>query len=144
MRNIRRIAIRHVSYSIMIHSADPQSQPDSDHYFHICHICPHVCTSVATFQNLAKQNNFQVKINCDRYYRDCGSGRGDHWWHLSDFPYLSSYKNSLSKKKRFVHHANQPYFLSSLNYSKVLKFEHHFNIFFKEFHWTYTNLYAHV
>ena len=28
------------------------------------------------FSNLAKQNNV-------RYRRDCGSGRVDHWWHLS-------------------------------------------------------------
>ena len=34
-----------------------------------------------TFQNLAKQNNFQVRI-VNATGRDCGSGWVDHWWHL--------------------------------------------------------------
>ena len=33
-----------------------------------------------SFQNLAKQNKFQP---CFRYWLDCGSGRVDHWWHMS-------------------------------------------------------------
>ena len=39
-----------------------------------------VRTSVRThFSNLARQNN----KNNVCYWRDCGSGRVDHWWHLS-------------------------------------------------------------
>ena len=58
---------------------DPRGQPtvtaNSDHYFH-----------TSTFQKLAKQNNFQVRIVIASG-RDCGSGRGDHWWHMSCFLY---------------------------------------------------------
>ena len=45
------------------------------------HTCVH--PSVPTFRNLAKQNKFQMKIMFTTGDRDCGSGRVDHWWHLS-------------------------------------------------------------
>ena len=54
----------------------------SDHCFHTC--CPSICPyvrvrmSVPTFINLAKQSENNV-----HYWRDCGSDRVDHWWHLS-------------------------------------------------------------
>ena len=40
----------------LIHEADPQSRPGSDHYFRTW------CPSVPTFQNFTKQNKFQVNI----------------------------------------------------------------------------------
>ena len=58
---------------------DPPGQPtvtaDRDHCFRPCR------PSVLTCQNPAKQNS----ENNVRYWRDCGSGRVDHWWHLSCF-----------------------------------------------------------
>ena len=36
------------------------------------------------FSKLCKTNQFSSE-NSDRYWRDCGSGREDHWWHLSSF-----------------------------------------------------------
>ena len=46
---------------ILIHSADPQSRPVVITIFtHVVRLS--VCQSVPTFQNLAKQNNFQVRI----------------------------------------------------------------------------------
>ena len=44
--------------------------------------------SVPTFQNLAKQINLSSEVS-DRYWRKGGSGRVDHWWHLSCLPLLS-------------------------------------------------------
>ena len=42
------------------------------------HCCRTCCPSVVHphFSNLEKENNVH-------YWRDCGSGRVDHWWHLS-------------------------------------------------------------
>ena len=39
-----------------------------------------VYPSVRTFENLSKQNKFQVRIVIATW-PDCGSGRVDHWWH---------------------------------------------------------------
>ena len=36
-------------------------------------------TSVSSFHNLVKRNKFQVKT----MFASGGTGRGDHWWHLS-------------------------------------------------------------
>ena len=61
----------------LIHRGRPTVTAGGDHYFRTW------CTSVRPshqFQNLAKQNNFQVS-NSDRYWRDCGSGQVDNWWH---------------------------------------------------------------
>ena len=59
---------------LLIHSANPQSRPVRIIVF--AHV---VRASVPTFQIL--QN--KTTENNVRYWRDCGSGRVDHWWHLS-------------------------------------------------------------
>ena len=68
-----------ISDRYWISLVDPRGRPTvtagSDNYF--CTCCLSVRPSVPTFQNLAKQN----KENNDHYWRDCGSGRVDHWWH---------------------------------------------------------------
>ena len=62
------------SYSYYI---DPLGRPTvtagSDHCFCTCH--PFVRPSFPTFQNIQAKTMFA--------WRDCGSGRVDHWWHLS-------------------------------------------------------------
>ena len=56
---------------IMIHSANPKSRPVGIIVFaHV--VRPYVRLH---FSNLEKQNN-------RNYWRDCGSGRVDHWWLL--------------------------------------------------------------
>ena len=58
----------------LIHSADPQSRPVVVIIFaHVVRpsVHPH-------FLNLTKQTT----ENNGRYWRDCGSGRLDHWWHI--------------------------------------------------------------
>ena len=52
------------------------------HYFFTCcpSVRPSVHTSVPTFQNLAKTKP-SSRLNSDRYWRNWGSGRVDHWWH---------------------------------------------------------------
>ena len=68
--------------SISFYIIDPQGRPpitaSSDHCFHT--YCPSVRPSVPTFQNLAKQNKISSGNNV-HFWRDCGSGRVDHWWH---------------------------------------------------------------
>ena len=51
----------------------------SDHYFRMW------CRSVPTFQNLAKRNNFQVKIVITT------GGTVDHWWHSCLILYLNCF-----------------------------------------------------
>ena len=55
----------------------------SDHCFRTCcpSVCPYIRPSVPTFQNLAKQNQFQAKTMFTT--RETLSGRVDHWWPLS-------------------------------------------------------------
>ena len=62
----------------LIHEADPQSWPVVITIFARV-VCPSVRPSVPTFQNFAKQK--LSGENSDRYWRDCGSDRVDHWWH---------------------------------------------------------------
>ena len=67
---------------------DPLVQPivtaSSDYYFRTCclyvrqYVCPHI------FQNLARQNNSQVKIVIATG-GDCWFGQVDHWWHTHVF-----------------------------------------------------------
>ena len=58
--------------SFLIHVADPQSLPVVIVISHMSSVRP----SVPTFQNLAKRNNFQVRLVIATG-RDCGSGRVD-------------------------------------------------------------------
>ena len=54
-----------------------QPTQTSDHYFLTCHPCPSV----------HKTKQF-LSEKCVCYWRDC-AGRGDHWWHLSCFLFVS-------------------------------------------------------
>ena len=79
------IAAKVLLYHCWIFSfIDPRGQPtvlaSSDHYF--CSCCLSVRPSVPTFQNLTKQNNFQVRIVLATGRTvGRGSGRVDHWCH---------------------------------------------------------------
>ena len=61
---------------ILIPSADPQSRL----VVIIVWCCPYFSKSSKTKQ-ISSENNVH-------YWRNCGSGRVDHWWHLSCFPYF--------------------------------------------------------
>ena len=73
-------------------SFDPLGRPtvmaDSDHYFRTW--CLYFRPSVRLYpiSKSRKIKQFSSE-NSNRYWRDCGSGRVDHWWHLSFF--LSSF-----------------------------------------------------
>ena len=54
-----------------------------------------VFVRTSTFQNIMPNKTHSVKNN-DRYWWDCGSGRRDHWWHMSNvclFPFVLLFKN---------------------------------------------------
>ena len=57
----------------------------SDHYFHTCcrpSVRPYVCRHFSNSKYLInKRIKIIIKKNNYRYWRDCCSGRGDHWWH---------------------------------------------------------------
>ena len=54
---------------LLIHLADPHSR-----------LVTHVCTS-PIFKKLRKITQI-FSESSDHHLWDCGSGRGDHWWHL--------------------------------------------------------------
>ena len=58
--------------NLLIHEADPRSRPVVITFF-----AGVVRPSVPTIQNLAKRSSSE---NSDHYWRECGSGRVDHWW----------------------------------------------------------------
>ena len=80
------------SVTLLIHEADPQSrQPVVITIFArvVClSVRPSFRPSVTTFQNLSKQKKSSSK-HSDPYWRDCGSGRVDHWWHACLVMYTS-------------------------------------------------------
>ena len=53
---------------------DPRGRTGSDHYFRTC------CLSVSYFSKYRKTKQLSSE-NSDRFWRDRGSGRVDHWWH---------------------------------------------------------------
>ena len=57
--------------ALLIHSANPQSRPVGIIVLHMSSVRP----SVPIFHNLTKK---QIDNNV-LYWRDCGSGRVDHW-----------------------------------------------------------------
>ena len=61
----------------LIHTANPQSWSVVINIF-ACVVCTSVCAFVPTFQNIAQQSSSK---NSDRYWRECGSGWVDKWWH---------------------------------------------------------------
>ena len=70
---------------VLIHSADPQSRPIGIIVF--THV---VRTSVRP--NFTKSSITKQSENNVRYWRDCGSGRVDHWWHLFCKNMIKSHK----------------------------------------------------
>ena len=68
--------LSHSSEAIfLIHSADPHSLPV---VITIFRGSVRQTDSFQIFENFTKQISI---YNSDRYCRDCGSGRGDHWWY---------------------------------------------------------------
>ena len=65
------------------HENWPRGRPTvtagSDHYFHTC--CPSV--SKSPLFKISKNKKLSSENYSDRYWRDCGSVRVDHWWHTS-------------------------------------------------------------
>ena len=63
---------------LLIHEADPQSRPvvlDDIVFAHV--VRPYFRPSpLYQTKQISSENNV-------RHWRDCGSGRVDHWWHLS-------------------------------------------------------------
>ena len=75
---------------------DPLVRPTvtagSDHSFRKC--CPSVrphCSKSGQIKQISSENNV-------RYWRDCGSGRVDHWWHLSGFSHFRREPKCLENK----------------------------------------------
>ena len=67
---------------------DPLGRPTitagSDRCFHTC--CPSVRTNVRPHFSKSSKTKQISGENSDRSWGDCGSGRVDHWWHLSCLP----------------------------------------------------------
>ena len=82
---------------ITISYFDPLGQPKvtagRDRCFRTC--CPYVRTHFQILQNKTTENNA-------RYWRDHGSGRVDHRWHLSCFPFRLKFQ--ISTLAEFFHH----------------------------------------
>ena len=72
-------------WPLLIHVADPPSG------LVVFIVFAHVVRSYVRPQ-FSNQNKFQE--NNVRYWRDCGSGRVDHWWHLTSFFLCCCKKNS--------------------------------------------------
>ena len=85
-----------LSFKLLIHSANPQSRPV------VIFVFTHVHPSVRL--HISKQNNFQAKTMF-RYWRDCGSDRVDHWWHLS-FEYYFTYEQDFKDPLELLHPSN--------------------------------------
>ena len=72
-----------VDYKCLV---DPLGQPTvtaiCDHCFHTC--CPSVRPHFSNLENKTTENNVG-------YWRDYGSGRVDHWWHLSCITYFMTH-----------------------------------------------------
>ena len=66
-------------FRTLIHSGDPQSQPI------VITVFTHVRLSPHSKSNKTKQLSSENNV-C--YWRDCESGRVDHWWHLYCVNYL--------------------------------------------------------
>ena len=66
----------HIEWIKLIHEADPQSQPVGIVVFaHV--VCSYVRPSPHfKTKQISSENNVH-------YWRGCGSGRVDHWWHQS-------------------------------------------------------------
>ena len=64
---------------LLIHSAGPQNRPVVIIIFAKISVRPSVRPH---FSKYLKTNQKPLE-NYDHYWWDCGSGRGDHWWHMS-------------------------------------------------------------
>ena len=82
---------------LLIHKAGPKIKVGRNHYFlHMTSLRP----------SPPFKNKTRFSENSERYWQDCGygSGRGDHWWHMSCY-YLSLYwvRTSLTGHSKVDH-----------------------------------------
>ena len=70
--------VKATTLCLLIHVADSQSLPVVIIIFAHVSVRPSIRPSVRPVQN--KQN---LSENSDPYWKDCGSGRVDYWWHAS-------------------------------------------------------------
>ena len=88
LKNLINMFFENKLHFQLIHEADPQSRAGSDHCFAYAvrsYVRPH----------FTKQN--KTNFNNVRYWWDCGSGRVDHWWHLSCLVYVEACWNEIGK-----------------------------------------------
>ena len=96
------------NFLLLIHSADPQSRPVVITIF-ARGVCTSVRLSVQPHFSKSSKTKQLSSENSDRYWMDCGCGRGDHWWHLScrSLPLRRKILRSISDHWRWLsHHLN--------------------------------------
>ena len=71
------MCIVHFPCSFLIHEAHPTVTAGSDH------LIWHMLSVRTSTLSKTKQISSEANVRC---WRDCGSGRVDHWWHLSCLP----------------------------------------------------------
>ena len=83
----------------LTHEAKPQSRPVVITIFTLW-----VWTSFrpSSLFKISHSNNFLSENNV-RYWRDCGSGRVDHWWHLSCIYYFTYCINKLERLSKILY-----------------------------------------